>query len=100
MYFCEKCNALMPDARCAICGKKKLREVREDDFCLFVTLPTYAAHIFEETLKEEGIPVALLGYGLDFATRASSRFKIYVPYGYWEQARQIYATVKNTLDGQ
>lgn len=90
MYYCENCNMLMPDTRCTNCGKKKLREVQNDDFCLFVSLETDRARYLEENLKMQDIPVASLGVGLDLRTRTSKIFKMYVPYGYFEKAKEIY----------
>ena len=90
MYFCERCNALMQDNICANCGKKKLREVQDDDFCFFVALETDKAKYFEENLKLQNIPVALLGVGLDLRTRTSGTIKIYIPYGYFDRGKEIY----------
>ena len=99
MYFCENCNALMQDTRCTACGKRHLREVQPDDFCYYVTMPSYAAHMFEETLKEEGVPVASLGVaGLASRTRVFDRYKIYVPYKYFDKAKEVYEAVYNTLE--
>ena len=86
MYFCESCNVLMRDSRCTKCGKKKLREVQEDDFCFFASLEADQARYFEENLKQQNIPVALLGAGLDLRNRTSGAFKIYIPYGFFARA--------------
>lgn len=90
MYFCEKCNMLMEDTRCTHCGKKNLREVQDDDFCFYFTLTKDQARYFEENLKLHNIPVALLGVGLDLRTRTSDNFNIYIPYGYFEKAAEVY----------
>lgn len=101
MYFCEKCNAVMQDTTCTACGKRRLREVQPDDFCHYISLPAYVARMFEETLKDEGVPVALLGMG-GFLTSAktSARYKIYVPYKYFDKAREVYEAVYKTLDSK
>ena len=96
MYFCENCNCLMDDTRCGICGKKKLRTVQDNDFCYFTTLPVNEAGIFEATLKEANIPVASLGMPGLKRVRLSGQFKIYLPYGYFEQAKEIYQTIFGT----
>lgn len=90
MYFCEKCNMLMEDTRCTNCSKKNLREVQDDDFCFYFTLTKDQARYFEENLKLHNIPVALLGVGLDLRTRTSDNFNIYIPYGYFEKAAEVY----------
>ena len=90
MYFCEKCQAVMKENCCSICGKKKLREVQDDDFCFFVTLGADKTHLLEENLKSQNIPCATLGSGLDLRTRTSGKFKIYIPYGFLDKARELY----------
>ena len=89
MYFCEKCNLRMQNNICENCGKKKLREVQDDDFCFLVALNADKAKYFEENLKLQDIPVALLGAGLDLRYRTSEVFKIYIPYRYLDQATEI-----------
>lgn len=96
MYFCEKCNYLMPDKKCEICGNKNLREVTASDFCYFVTLPADGARYFEENLKENNIPAAMLGSGISLVNRTSSQFKMYVPYGKFAAALEIYNTIFGT----
>ena len=90
MYFCEKCNLIMQGNICENCGKKKLREVQGDDFCYYISLPSDHAKYFEENLKLQNIPVALLGEGLDLRTRTSSIYNIFIPYDCFEKATEIY----------
>ena len=90
MFFCESCNMIMRENRCANCGKKKLREIQDDDFCFLVALDADKAQYFEENLKLQNIPVARLGSGLDLRTRTSGTFKIFIPYGFLDTATEIY----------
>ena len=90
MYFCEKCNMVMRDSICGNCGKKKLRAVQDDDVCFFVALEANQAKYFEENLKLQDIPVALIGGGLNLQNRTSGVFKIYIPYSYFDRAKEIY----------
>lgn len=90
MFYCEKCNCAMPQQTCCVCGKKNLREVTDEDFCYFITLSADDAHFLEVNLNGENIPVAKLGVGrINFAFGSSGKFKIYIPYGYFGQAREI-----------
>lgn len=93
MYFCERCNLLMQENICANCGKKKLREVQGDDFCFLIALAADEARYFEENLKLQSIPVALLGVGLDLRTRTSGTMKIYIPYSHLERAKEVYRLI-------
>ena len=90
MYFCESCNLLMQDNICGNCGKKKLRTVQDDDFCFFVALGADKAKYFEENLKLQAIPVALIGSGLNLQNRTSGIFKIFIPYCCFDRAKEIY----------
>ena len=91
MYFCEKCHTLMRDNYCVNCGKKNLQEVKEEDFCFFAQLAADDAKYFEENLQAQNIPVALIGSGgVNWRTRTSGQFKVYIPYGYFEMAKEIY----------
>ena len=90
MYYCEKCRMIMKENCCSVCGKKKLREVQDDDFCFFVALDADKTRFFEENLESHGIPSASLGAGLDLRTRGSSTYKIYVPYAFFDKAKELY----------
>ena len=83
----------MQDNRCTKCGKKKLREVQADDFCFFVTLEADKARYFEENLKLQNIPAASIGVGLDLRSRTSGLFKIFIPYGDFDRATEIYRLI-------
>ena len=96
MNFCENCNHLTEDTRCTICGKKKLRAVQDNDFCYFTTLPVNDAAIFEATLKEAEIPVASLDVPGLGRVRLSGQFKIFLPFGYFGQAKEIYQNIFGT----
>ncbi len=93
MYFCERCNLLMKSDRCGKCGKKKLPLAKDDDFCYFVSLSGNSARLFEVSLQEQNIPVACLGSGIDFRNYCSYDFKIFIPYGFFEQAADLYQTL-------
>lgn len=90
MFFCEKCNYLMNENKCSKCGRTNLREAKDDDFCYFITMPAFKANIFEVNLKDKKIPVALFGQGYNFATKKSSEYNIFIPYGYFKKAKEIY----------
>ena len=81
----------MQNERCAVCGKKNLREVQPEDFCFLRALEADKAAYFEENLKRENIPVATLGVGLDLRTRTSGAFKIFIPYRCFDRAKEIYS---------
>ncbi len=90
MFFCEKCNLANKETVCYNCGRKKLREVKPDDFCHFANLDAFKTNMLELNFKEKGIPMAKLGYGYNYSTKISSNYKIYVPYNFLNQAEEMY----------
>lgn len=64
MYFCERCNRLVEHGRCSLCGIRKLRKVKDTDFCYLTTVSDSGKNYFEETLKANAIPVTMFGEGL------------------------------------
>lgn len=90
MYFCERCNRLVEHGRCSLCGIRKLRKVKDTDFCYLTTVSDSGKNYFEETLKANAIPVTMFGEGVSIWSLGSTQFKVYVPYGYYDQAKEIY----------
>ena len=97
MFFCEKCNFATSENSCPLCGKKKLRDVKDEDFCFYSKMSVYDFEMFGFTLKENGIEavgVPYYPYGVSRANagRAGAR-KVYVRYGDWEKAGEIFETI-------
>ena len=92
MNFCEGCNIACNDARCPQCGRKKLRAVKEDDFCLVAQVDRSFGDSLKENLESENIECVLLPYGTGvnakFALPLES-YLLYVRYKNLEYARQI-----------
>ena len=71
--------------------QEKFEESSKDDFCFFVKLMADSAKYFEENLQAQDIPVALIGVGgVNWRIRTSGEYKVYVPYGHLDKAREIY----------
>ena len=97
MLFCEKCNLLTEEARCPLCGNKKLRAAEDTDFCFFVELGEFYFTMFESALNEEKIDV--IGYpfysvAVTYANagRAGGR-RVYIRYKDIEKAGEVYESL-------
>ena len=80
MYYCEKCKNVNEKKNCVYCGKRKLREVNDDDLCFFVELGNFHATMFLEALSSQRIDAFSIPSGFSLTTRANSSQKIYIPY--------------------
>ena len=92
MYYCEKCNAAFEYERCPVCGNKKTREPRDDDFCFFAEQAKRQSEVLMSVLDANDIPYSAVPYG----TGAESIFgmslsynRLYVPFGCLEKAKDI-----------
>lgn len=92
MNFCERCNIVCNDERCPQCGRKKLRAVNEDDFCLVAQVDRYFGDSLKENLEIENIECVLLPYGTGVNTKFAlplESYLLYVRYKDSEYVRQI-----------
>ncbi len=92
MNYCENCNIACQDDRCPKCGRKKMRAVNDDDFCLVGKVDRIFGDNLKENLGNEGIECALLPYGTGinsiFALPPES-YLVYVRYKHLDYVRQI-----------
>ncbi len=94
--FCENCKVVLAEKErmCPYCGNKKLREVREDDFCFFCEKEVMWGSMLAELLKQEHIRFyykEVLGAGLAMKVGPyHERLHFFVRFSQLEQARSIY----------
>ncbi len=92
MNFCEGCNIACKDERCPKCGRKKLRDVTDDDFCLAAKVDRIFGDNLKENLENENIECVLMPYGTGvnsmFALPLES-YLLYVRYKNLDYVRQI-----------
>lgn len=92
MNFCERCNIACDDEICPKCGRKKLRTVREDDFCLVAKVKRAFGDNLKYNLESENIECVLMPYGTGFGARVAlplEDYLLYVRYKDLDYARQI-----------
>ena len=93
MNFCEKCNFASEQEFCPVCGSKKLREVKDDDFCFLADSKMSPCETLIDILDEKKIAYSQVPYGM--ASRWAmplTLYRLYVPYRSLEWA-------KNELQG-
>lgn len=92
MNFCEGCNLAFNENRCPKCGRKKVRAVTDEDFCLVGRVDRLFGENLKEQLKGENIDCVLMPYG----SGVSSKFALplndcllYVRYKNIEKVRTL-----------
>ncbi len=92
MNFCEGCNIAFPDPRCPNCGRKKLRAVNEDDFCLVGRVERLFGDNLKGYLEGEGIECVLRPYGTGVRSKFAlplESYLLYVRYRNLEYVREL-----------
>lgn len=78
---------------CPVCGSRKVRPVEREDLCLVREGDAISAGLLCEVLKDEGIPFlqqSQIGAAMAVLIgRQAERFNVLVPYGRFDEAREI-----------
>ena len=91
MNFCEACNIACSDERCPKCGRKKLRAVKEDDFCLVAKVDRSFGESLKDNLENQKIECVLMPYGTGVRTKFAlplESYLLYVRYQNLDYVRQ------------
>lgn len=92
MNFCEGCNLAFNDIRCPKCGRKKLRPVNDEDFCLVAQVERAFGDNLRANLESEGIECVLMPYGSGVRAKFAlslENYLLYVRYKNFDRVRQI-----------
>ncbi len=92
MNFCEGCNIVCKDERCPKCGRKKLRAVNDDDFCLVAQVDRFFGDNLKDNLENENIECVLVPYGTGVNSKFAlplESYLLYVRYKNLDYVRQI-----------
>ena len=96
MNYCENCRFVSEQAGCPVCGSKKLREVRDDDFCFLADSCMSPCETLVDILNENGIQYSAVPYGTGSRLALSlSHYRLYVPYRFFERAKSILNGIEN-----
>lgn len=99
MNFCENCHCVTEQEYCPLCGAKKLRQVREDDFCFLTENSASYGEDLISIFKESGIPCSAVPYGSGLESRFAlplSNYRIFVPFNCLEKAENIILEIENS----
>lgn len=93
MNFCEGCNTVFKDERCPKCGRKKLRVVNDEDFCLVAQVDRFFGDNLKDNLENENIECVLMPYGTGVNSKFAlplESYLLYVRYKNLDYVRQIF----------
>lgn len=92
MNYCELCNLACESVSCPKCGKRKLREIKDDDYCFVREVAELEKVRLEAYLKENEISPVFIPYvegAGSFYTFRPPVNKMYVPFQLLEKTRDI-----------
>ncbi len=78
VFYCENCNTKSVTNRCNKCGRKNLREIKDDDFCFFCQMDSLSAENLKNKLDSENIGCALIPYGTGLRTALGMNLENYL----------------------
>ena len=90
--FCERCNIVCSDEICPKCGRKKLRPVNEDDFCLVAKVDRIFGDNLKNILENQNIECVLMPHGTGVNSKFAlplESYLLYVRYKNVDNVRQI-----------
>lgn len=92
MNFCENCHTVFESERCPLCGNKKQRTVRDDDFCLLTEENAMRCRPMFEIFDDNGIPYSAMPYGNGIETQLGlplKNYRVVVPFSFLQKASDI-----------
>ena len=95
MNFCEGCNIACSGERCPKCGRKKLRAVNEDDFCLIAQVDRIFGENLKDHLENENIECVLMPYGTGVRSKFALPLESYLLYVRYKNSEYVRQIVKN-----
>ncbi|MCM1043693.1 MAG: hypothetical protein NC350_05795 [Corallococcus sp.] len=95
MNFCENCNIACTDDRCHKCGRKKLRVVQDDDFCLVAKVNKLSGDIFKSYLESENIDCVFMPYGTGVNSKFALPLESYLLYVRYKNIDYVKQLLKN-----
>lgn len=96
-HYCDRCHLVFDSKICPNCNTKHTREVTQEDYCFLIEKETLWAEMLKEVLENNEIDYAVspnLGAGLSIKIGIySEKYKFYVPFKYFNKAKQITQTM-------
>ena len=98
MNFCERCNIACNDERCPKCGRKKLRAVNDDDFCLVSQVDRFFGDSLKDMLENENIECVLMPYGTGVNSKFGLPLESYLLYVRYENLDHVREILKDASE--
>lgn len=98
MEFCESCNVAFEGERCPVCGTKKLRQAREDDFCFLLEDDALRCNVIMGVLESNEIPYSAMPFGNGVEARVGmplGNYRVFVPFVHLERAKSLLRDLEN-----
>lgn len=99
MNFCEGCNLVFEGERCPKCGRKKLRAVREEDFCFVAQVDRVFGENLKANLEKENIECVLMPYGTGVSAKFALPLESCLLYVRYRDLASVCRMVKTARDG-
>lgn len=90
MKYCENCFAAFDLPRCPLCGGRKVREIKEDDYCLLTERSAAEGEMLADVLRGNEIPCVTEPSGCGVRTVMAlplENRKLFVPWRCFSAAR-------------
>ncbi len=94
MNFCEGCNIAVNGERCPRCGRKKLRAVNDEDFCLIAQVDRALGDCLKGHLETEKIDCVLIPYGTGVRAQFALPLESYLLYARYKNADHVRQLLK------
>ena len=91
--YCDKCCIVFDDTRCPHCGRKRVREPKENDPCYLTTQNFVTSAALEDILSQNDIPCykqGMMGAGLTMKFGSfNEQYRFFVPYACLKKSREL-----------
>lgn len=99
MNYCENCHVAADLPRCPVCGGKKLREVKDEDYCFLIEKPAMEGDMLADVLRGNGIECVAMPSGNGVRTAFSlwlDKRKLFVPWKSFGTAKSYLQEADNS----
>lgn len=97
-FYCDNCFAVSEKGYCPVCGAKKIRAVKAEDFCLLLETGAQYCNEIISAFEDENLPYSALPYGSGVESKLGlplSNYRLFVPYACYDRAKEIVSDLEN-----
>ena len=100
MNYCGNCHVAADSPRCPLCGGRKLREIKDEDYCLLTEMRAADGEMLADILRGNGIECVAMPSGNGARPNFSlwlDKRRLYVP---WRSLEQAKAYLREAADAE